>query len=207
MNYGYIQAITGTPDYHAQHFGILSVASNNRLGQVNFIQESAPVQPDGASPVLSGMISSLLRDDTLLLTKIGDLGRSTVEVLDALRNLSMRGVRLYAVNSAFQLDNNPDALVVATACSLVAQIEKELRVHPEPDPAPVQMTHYDADPQTPARRARKSKLDGHLEQIQSMLADGHSLSEIARILNVATRQSLSNFVRSRNLSDSGQVLS
>ena len=199
MAYGYIDAALGTHDHHTQHFSILSHAAAYGQGPVHICHEVAPEDADGNKSILFGMLSTLQREDVLILTDFTKLGNSTVEVLEVLSTLSRTGVKLYVVNSEYRLDSNSDALVVATACSLVAQIEKELDVRPEPAPAPIQMQLDDADLHTPARRTRKSKLDGKEDEIKSMLADGRSQSEIARVLNVTTRQSLSDFILSRNL--------
>ena len=195
--YGYISVHKGNNYYQSQHYGILSFASNNRLGQVNFIHE-VPDQLHGAKPILSGMISNLQREDVLIVTDVSKLGSSTVEVLGVVSTIAQNGVRLYAVNSGFRLDDNMQSQVVAMACSLVARIEKELQVRPEPDSTPIQIQRDDANIQTPARRTRKSKMDGRESEIESLLASGISLSQIAKTLGVS-RPALSDFVSSRNL--------
>jgi len=195
--YGYINTPTGNNDFHAQHFAILSFASNNRLDQVHFIHESAPDRLHGAKPILSGMLDNLHRGDTMLTTDFQKLGDTTVAVLDALSILSRRGVRLYVVNSGYRLDSNADALVVNMACSLLEMIEKDVLVHPEQEPVPIQMQHEDADIQTPTRRIRRSRLDDRRSEIELLLSTGISLSEAARRLGVS-RPALTDWVESRN---------
>ena len=196
MNYGYIHSTPGSPDYHAQHFTILSQAASRGLGPVIFILE-VPDRLHGAKPILSGMLDNLHRGDTLVVTDFLKLGDTTVAVLDALSILSLRGVRLYVINSEYKLDSNADALVVATACSLLQMIEKELQVHPEQESVPIQMQREDAALQTPTRRIRRSRLDDRRSEIQLLLSTGISLSEAARRLGVS-RPALTDWVESRN---------
>lgn len=198
MNYGYIQAVTGTPDYHAQHYGILSYATSHGLGPIHICHEAATDHIHGAKPVLSGMLDNFHRGDTLVVTDFLKLGRSTGEVLDVLRALSHRGVKLYVVNSGYRLESNADALVITMACSLFEVVEKELQVRPDPAPAPIQMPCDVADLQTPARRIRKSKLDHRRSEIEELLSTGISLSAAALRLGVS-RPTLTDWVGSRNL--------
>lgn len=212
MTYGYISATTGSNDHHTEHFGILSFASNNRLGDVHHCHEAANLSP-GKKPVLSGMIANLLPGDTLIAMDLRKLGSSTVEVLEVLSALSRKGVKVYIVTSGIRIEDNGHAMIVREATSLVSQIELELQNCHASTPTPVPTQHGNDDLghanviQKPVKRTRKSKLDRHLNQIQSMLDEGHSLSEISRILGVSSRQSLSAFARSRNLSVPGQGLS
>jgi len=203
MTYGYIHATTGNNDFQVQHFGILSFASNNRLGPVQFIHEPAPDQRHGAKPILAGMIANFHRGDTLVVTDFPKLGGSTGEVLDALSTLSRQGVRLYVANSGYRLASNADALVVTTAYSLLDMIEKELQVRPkpspEPVPTPIQMPSDHADLQSPPLRTRKSKLDHRRSEIEELLSSGISLSEAARNLEVS-RPALTDWILSRKLS-------
>jgi len=199
MTYGYIDAPIGIPDYHFQHFGILSHAASYGLGQVNFIHEG-PDRPHDTKPILSGMLDNLHRGDTLIVTDFSKLGDTTVEVLDALTVLSRRGVRLYVVSSEYRLDNNADALVVNMACSLIRMIEKELQVRPEPAPAPdpFQMPPAHADLSTPTPRTRKRKLDGRSSEIEELLSTGISMSEAALRLGVS-RPTLADWAGRWNL--------
>lgn len=196
--YGYINTPIGSNDYHAQHYGILAFGASTNMAPVHFIHESTPDQLHGAKPILSGMLDNLHRGDALIVTDFSKLGGSTVEVLGVLSTLARTGVKLCVVNSGYRLEDNVEAQVVARACTLVMQIEKELQVHTEPDPAPIQIQHDEANIQTPARRTRKSKMDGRESEIESLLANGISLSKIAQTLGVS-RPTLSDFVSSRNL--------
>jgi len=123
--YGYTHAPIGNNDFQAQHFAILSFVSNNRLGQVHFCNE-VPDQLHGAKPILSGMIQTLQREEILIVSDFLKLGNSTDEVLGVLSALSRIGVKLYAVDSGFRLEDNMDAQVISMAYSLVSRIEQEL---------------------------------------------------------------------------------
>jgi len=196
--YAYIETVKGTPEFNIEYGSILTWASAARVqGNLHFCYESISKQPHCARPVLSGMLSTLQRDDALVLCDFTKLGSATAEVLGVLYTLSGRGVRLYVVNSGFQLDTNADALLVNMACALVAQIAKELVVHPEQEPVPIQMQREDAYLQTPTRRIRRSRLDDRRSEIELLLSNGISLSEAARRLGVS-RPALTDWVESRN---------
>lgn len=198
MAYGYIDAALGTPDYHTQHFSILSHVAAYGLGPVHICHEVIPENAKDNKPILCGMLDNLHRGDTMVVTDFLKLGGSTAEVLDVLSTLSRRGIKIY-VCSGYRLDCNADALVVNMACSLIRMIEKELQIRPEPDKAPIQMQRADADHQTPARRTRKSKLDGRRSEIEELLSTGVSMSSAAQRLGVS-RPTLSDWLESRNLS-------
>jgi DNA invertase Pin-like site-specific DNA recombinase len=196
--YGYLTTFTGSPEHHAQYYGVLAFAANNRLGPVHFVNESASPTVPGTKPVLAGMVTELLPEDTLIVNGFRALGSTTVEILNVLSTLSRRGVRLYVVNSGFRLDTNVEAQVVATACSLIAQVEADL-VTCCPASKTVQESPAECQPpQQPLRRHRKSRLDGKEDEILTMLRDGATLAEIARIVE-ANRQTVADFITARDL--------
>ena len=196
--YAYIDATSGTSEHALQHYGILSFASNNRLGQVHFIHESASDQFHGAKPILSGMISTLQREDVLIVTDFSKLGGSTVEVLGILSTLARTGVKLYVVNSGFRLADNMQSQVVAMACSLVSQIEQQLANSKSTATSLKELPEVEAlDTHVPRRR--RSRLDGREEEIRSHLACGRSLSELGGLLG-ENRQTVKDYIISRNLS-------
>ncbi|BCG46798.1 hypothetical protein GEOBRER4_n1612 [Citrifermentans bremense] len=197
-NYGYIDVPATTPEHYAQHYGILAFATNNGLGPVHFVNESASPPVPGTSPVLAGMVAELLPEDTMFVMTFPPLGKTTVEILNVLSDLSRRGVRVYVVNSGFRLDDNAEAHVVGTACSLIAQVETEL-VTRRPALKSTQEPPAEGQPTHSLRRTRKSRLDEKAGEIQSLLASGTTVAEVARLLSV-NRQTLKDWCESRLLS-------
>lgn len=194
--YGYIHAATGTNECHAQHFAILSFATENRFGQVHVCHDSDQVQLNGGRPIFSGMVANLQRGDILIVTDFFRLGSSTAEILEILAILSRTGVLLYIVNSRFRLDDNAQAQVVAMACTLVTKIEQELSCRPLPASMP--NSPLEEKRPTASTQTRRSKLDGQEDRIRALMSDDVSLSQIARQLMVS-RPTLTDFIRTRRI--------
>lgn len=194
---GYIDSPSGTPERNAQYYGLLAFAANNGLGPLNFVNESALPTVPGTKPVLAGMMTELRRDDTLIINGFSALGGKAVEILNVLSTLSRRGVRVYVVNSGFQLNSNAEAHVVATACLLIAQVEADLMTWC-PASGMAQEPPTDNQPDHPLPHTRKSRLDAKVDEIRSMLGSGATLAEIARAVET-NRQTVSDFIVSRQL--------
>ena len=194
----YIDATSGSIDYHTQKYGILGFVATNNLGQVNFYHESAPDPVAGQKPVLADMFAILTQGDIVIVTAYLKLGCTTSEILDAISTIARKGARLCVVNTGFRLDGTGQAQVVAAACSLVSEIEHEL-ASSRTAPVPVQDNGVDHPEIPPTHRSRRrSFLDGQEDFIRSLLSDSVPLAQISRKLG-ANRQTLKDFVISRNL--------
>lgn len=190
--YGYIHAPIGSHDYHTQYYTILSFSSNTP-GQVNFCYESGQDQLDADKPILFGMIDNFQREDVLVVTDFVKLGISTAEVLKVLSTLSRIGVKAYVVNAGFRLDDNVQAQKVATAYSLVSQIDQEL-ISSRTIATQMQDNSAERQVDIPAPRTRRSMFDGMEDQIRSLLAENLSIAEISRRLGGVNRQTLNDFI-------------
>ncbi|MBJ6802768.1 recombinase family protein [Geomonas propionica] len=196
--YGYIHTTSAKYDLDHQYWGLRAFASNNSLGEVTFCHEPDPVQPNGEKQILSGMVASLQRGDVVIVTEFFRLGDSTMEILDVLSKFAVHGIRVYVTNCGFRLDDNFNAQALAAAVALVNQVEKDLRSNRQTTTE--QKAEESKTIGRPAGRLGKSKLDGRENEITALLTDGMSLSAIALTLDVS-RPALTNFIRSRHLSD------
>ena len=186
-------------DHLTEKYGILAFAASLGIENVIFSHESVHDQHHGEKPVLSGLIADMEKNSVFVVTGFSRLGSSTAEVLDVLAKLSERGVMVYVLDGGFRVDNNYRAQVVASACSLVSLIEQELARSSRTTPVSVQDDGADPAAITPAPRTRRSILDGQEDFIRSLLSDSVPLAQISRRLGGVNRQTLKDFVISRNL--------
>jgi DNA invertase Pin-like site-specific DNA recombinase len=195
--YSYITANTGTPEHHREFFGLLSFASNNSLGPVEFRYEATSAPDDVNKPVLASMVASLLPGDVLLIFDFVTVGNSTAEILKILSTLSRNGIKVYVVSSNYRLEDNLDWQVLQCAVTLVTKVEVDLTAH-RISSTMAQEPAGDLSPTTSLPRTRKSRLDQKEDEIRSMLRDGATLAEIARAVET-NRQTVADFINSRDL--------
>jgi DNA invertase Pin-like site-specific DNA recombinase len=204
--YGYIHTTSSRYDLDYQYWGLLAFASNNSLGKVTFCHEADPSQIHGEKQVLSGMAANLQRGDVVIVTEFFRIGNSMSEILEVLSKFAVRGIRVYVTSCGFRLDDNFQAQAVAAAVALVNQVEKDLRSDRRSPAVTEQKASEGKTLGRPAGVLGRSKLDGREDDIKSLLADGVSLSAIAKALGIS-RPSLTDYIKSRGLSSQSSPVS
>lgn len=197
ITYAYVTGQPGSQESHDQYIRIVTFASENALrGPIEFRFES--VDHDGGSdPELTALIAGMQRGDVLVVTGWSALGGTLAAILNLLSTLAQCGVRVFVTDRGFRLADVTEAQVVGAACALVTQIESEFETQ-RIAPKTVQGSSDDRPATQPHSRTRKSRLDGHEEEISFLLQGGATLAQIARAVET-NRQTVADFIASRDL--------
>ena len=60
------------------------------------------------------------------MSELSRLGRSMLECMEILAIVAQKGIRLYAVKGAWQLDDSMQSKIMAMVFAMAAEIEREL---------------------------------------------------------------------------------
>jgi len=143
------------------------------------------------------VIDSLRAGDVLIVPELSRLGPSTLEILEMLKLLKERGVRVYAVKGAWKLDDTIESKILSMMFAMFAEIERDL----------ISMRTKEA---LRARKAAgmklgrprgslgKSKLDPHRPEIEALLKNGSTKVFVARRYGT-TRVHLARYLKSRGI--------
>ena len=194
--YGYIRISTGKQDTENQRFEILKYANENKLGSVEFLEETISGRKSWKDRKIGTLVQELQKGDILIITELSRLGRSMLEVMELLSILLRKGVELHVVKNKQVLKDDLHSKVFAMAFSIAAEIERELISQRTKEA--LARRKAEGKPIGRPKGSFSSSLDKHREQIEEFLRKGVSISSIAKILEVPYGR-LWDYVKRRGL--------
>ncbi|GFE56727.1 recombinase family protein [Geobacter sp. AOG1] len=195
--YGYIRVSTSRQDGENQKYAILEYTNRQKLGNVDFVEETVSGTVSWQKRELASLIDRLKKGDILIVAELSRLGRSMLEVMEILSILTRKGVTTFSIKGDYKLDGSMTSRVLAFAFSLAAEVEREL-ISSRTKEALGRRRAEGKPLGRPRGSTSKSKLDGREEQIRELLRHRVAKAAIARILNVS-RPALLDFIKSRKL--------
>jgi DNA invertase Pin-like site-specific DNA recombinase len=146
-------------------------------GAENVIQEVGTGANLKARDSLTILLEMLKKDDTLMVTKLDRLSRSTLDTLNIMSELQDRGVRFVAHDIGIDTAT-PTGKFAMTVMSAVAELERtRLRER--------QREGIDNAKKKGKYKGRASKHERHIEPVRQFLAMGKGPTYIAETLNVS----------------------
>ncbi len=182
MTYAYIRVSTDKQDLENQKFEILKYANTNKLGNVEFIEETVSGRKSWKERELGKLVGELQKGDVLIVAELSRLGRSMLEIMELLSILLRKGVELHVVKNNQVLKDDLHSKVFAMAFSIAAEIERELISQRTREA----LARRKAEGKKLGRPkgSFSSKLDQYRDQIDEFLSKGVSISSIAKIIGV-----------------------
>jgi len=195
----YIRVSTNTQDVKNQRYEILEYARTHDLQIDRFIEIEISSRKDRKQRRIEEILQELFPGDTLIVSELSRLGRSTGEVIELVNELVRKKVRFIAIKQNLNINNGHDmtSKIIVTLFGLMAELERDL----------ISMRTREA---LAAKKAQgkvlgrpkgslgKSKLDGREDEISRLLKSKVSKAAIARITGVSWL-TLDRFIKSRGL--------
>lgn len=126
---GYLRVSTFEQDTEKNEANVLRFANAKELGHVEFITEKISGTKSWKKRKLFDVVQMLNAEDVLIVPELSRLGRSLVNVLDVLNELSNKHVQVYSVKEDFNLSGDDiQSKVMRTMLALFAEIEHDLIV-------------------------------------------------------------------------------
>jgi DNA invertase Pin-like site-specific DNA recombinase len=190
---------TNTQDVKNQRYEILEYARTHDLTIDRFIEIEISSRKDRKQRRIEEILQELSPGDTLVVSELSRLGRSTGEVIALVNELVRKKVRFVAIKQNLNINNGHDmtSKIIVTLFGLMAELERDL----------ISMRTREA---LAAKKAQgkvlgrpkgslgKSKLDGREGEIARLLKSKVSKAAIARITGVSWL-TLDRFIKSRGL--------
>ena len=88
MTYGYIRVSTDKQELENQKHEILNYSNSKKLGNVEFIEETISTRVALEKRKIWDLLTLLHNGDTLIVSELSRLGRSTMEVMTIFKYLA-----------------------------------------------------------------------------------------------------------------------
>lgn len=195
----YIRASTDRQDLNNQKLEIFEFAKKNKLEVDDFIQMTISSRKTSKERRIDEMLSVLNGADTLIVTELSRLGRSTAEVIGLVNELIKKQVRVIAIKQNLDIkQHDMTSKVMITLFSLFSELERDL-ISMRTKEALSNKKAQGIQLGKPKGTIQKSKFDINLGKIKELLELGLSVRKIANFLGYSNHIGLNTYVKKRKL--------
>ena len=145
------------------------------------------------------MLGKLSKADTLIVTELSRLGRSTAEVVSLVNELLQRNIRVIVIKQNLDMaQHDMSSKIIVTMFSLFAELERDL-VSLRTKEALATKKAQGIQLGKPKGTVQASKFDKDRERIEELLGLGLSVRKIAKILGYSNHIGLNTYVKKRGI--------
>lgn len=195
----YIRASTDKQDLNNQKLEIFEFAKRNKLEVDDFIQMTISSRKTSKERRIDEMLSVLDDADTLIVTELSRLGRSTAEVIGLVNELIKKQVRVIAIKQNLDMKQyDMNSKIMITLFSLFAELERDL-ISLRTKEALASKKMQGIQLGKPKGTIQKSKFDKDADKIKELLILGLSVRKISIFLGYSNHIGLNTYVKKRKL--------
>lgn len=198
MIYGYIRVSTDKQTVENQRFEIKKFCRDNSLEIDRWISETISGTKDVSKRQLGKLLDGVQQGDIIICSEISRLGRSLFMIMSILNRCMEIGAKVWTIKDNYRLGDDITSKVLAFAFGLSAEIERKLISQRTKEA----LARRKADgvklgrPVGPGKR----KLDGKEKQIRTLIEQGFSKRQIAKLYEIH-ESTLYEFIVARNMQD------
>jgi len=195
----YIRASTDKQDLNNQKLEILEFARKSDLKVDEFIEITISSRKTSKQRRIDELLVKLVDSDTLIVTELSRLGRSTSEIIDLVNELLQRNIRVIVIKQNLDMaQHDMNSKIIVTLFSLFAELERDL-VSLRTKEALAAKKAQGIKLGKPKGTIQKSKFDKKRERIEELLGLGLSVRKIAKLLGYSNHIGLNTYINKRNL--------
>ena len=163
---------------------------------VEWVEEKVSGTKDWRKRKLGEVMTTLQTGDTIIVSELSRLGRSTLQILEVMQEAKKKGIAVHAIKNGWSLNGTMESKIVLQVLAMVSEIERDLisartkeglKARKE---AGVKLGR----PKGPG----KSKLDIHREDIIEDLQRGVTKTRIAKRYGT-TPENLQNWIQKHQI--------
>jgi DNA invertase Pin-like site-specific DNA recombinase len=195
----YLRASTDKQDLNNQKLEILEYARKNHLEVNDFIQVTISSTKTSKDRRIDEMLLALNGADTLIVTELSRIGRSTAEIIGLVNALIKKEVRVIAIKESLDIKRHyMNSKIITALFSLFAELERDL-ISLRTKEALASKKSQGVKLGKPTGTIQKSKFDKDIVKIQELLALGLSVRKIANYLGYSNHIGLNDYINKRNV--------
>ncbi|WP_257282325.1 recombinase family protein [Endozoicomonas sp. ISHI1] len=180
-NYGYLRVSTDQQDVLNQKHGVLEYANKNGFAGMEFIEDSVSGKKPWQERALGNVLLQAESGDTVIVSEVSRLARSTLQVLEILKHCSEHQINLHIAKNNMRFDDSMQSRITATVLGMAAEIEREF-ISSRTKEALAAKKAQGIKLGRPQGKAENLKLDVFKDEIQKYLDMGLSKASIAKLI-------------------------
>jgi DNA invertase Pin-like site-specific DNA recombinase len=183
-NFIYLRTSSAAQDEKSQLIGIRNYLEINQLLNPITFQDKITGSTPWRDRQLMKILEMADKNDSLIVSEISRIGRSTADVLNFLECAIEKGLVVHAVKNNIKLDDSIQSTIFATVLGLAAEIEREF-IKSRTREGMARARERGMKLGRPVGAAKSHKTDKFNAEINRLLAAEISQSAIARLLDVS----------------------
>jgi len=198
--YAYLRTSTDKQDLNNQKLEILEYARRHDLKVDEFIEIAISSRKTPKQRRIDELMAKIQTADSLMVSELSRLGRSTAEVIGLINELIHRQIRVIVIKQGLDIKRNHDlqSKVMVTLFSLFAELERDL-ISLRTKEALAAKKSQGIKLGKPKGTLQASKFDQHRQIIIDWLTKGLSVRKIAKNLGYTDPRGLNTYVNKRGL--------
>jgi DNA invertase Pin-like site-specific DNA recombinase len=195
----YLRASTDKQDLNHQKLEILEFARKKEIHIDEFVEITISSRKTSKQRRIDELVGMLIETDTLIVTELSRLGRSTAEVIALINALILRNIRIITIKQNLDITNQDmNSKIIITLFSLFGELERDLiSLRTKEALAAKKASRQQLG--KPKGTLQKSKFDSSLDRIKELLGYGLSVRKIAKVLGYSSHIALNTYINKRGL--------
>ena len=188
---GYIRVSTDKQDIEKQRHLLLDYAQRNHLLVNEFIHAEASSRKDAKNRRIDELLTKLIKGDTLLVAELSRLGRSMLETLNIINELSQNGVSIVFIRQPELSTIGTHTKLLLAIYSYFAEVEREYISMRTKQGLAAARAKGKLLGRPKGSRSKNRILDPYREQIKEYLQMDLNLASIMKIVNNQLERAIS----------------
>lgn len=195
----YLRASTDKQDLSHQKLEILEFARRQGLRVDAYVELTLSSRKTSKQRRIDELVQRLDEADTLIVTELSRLGRSTAEVIALVNALVQRNIRVITLKQHLDISRQEmNSKIIIPLFSLFAELERDL-ISLRTREALAAKKAQGRPLGKPKGTLRKSKFDQDVARIKELLGYGLSVRKIAKVLGYSSHMALNTYINKRGL--------
>lgn len=195
----YLRASTDKQDLNHQKLELLEFARKRGIKINEFVEVTISSRKTSKRRRIDELLQMLNQTDTLIVTELSRLGRSTAEVIALVNALIERNIRLITIKQNLDIQQQDmNSKIIITLFSLFSELERDLISLRTKEALAAKKAHGQILGK-PKGTLQKSKFDQHVQRIRELLSYGLSVRKIAKVLGYKNHIALNTYINKRGL--------
>ena len=195
----YLRCSTDKQDRNNQKLEILEWAASQQITIDQFIEVTISSRADEKARRLEELFALLAPQDTLVITELSRLGRSTASVIALINTLLEREIRVVILKQHLDINTHDmGSKIMVTLFSLFAELERDL-ISLRTKEALAAKKSQGQTLGKPKGTIQQSKFDEDAWRIRELLELGLSVRKIAKVLGYNSHDALNTYIQKRQL--------